>query len=468
MSEEYSTKAEKGSLLVAELVARNNSGLQFSPEKLLPAEMPAHRRPAPEKVAGVRDSRSLLEPRKSEGERLAAMDALRGGAMLLGIFVHAAISYMPTNLEQLFWGIREKQTSTILDGLFWWVHACRLPLFFVIAGFFAVLVVESKGIAGFLKHRFKRLFVPYTIGILALLPIGFLYGWCSGLLMKRVQSGLIQDFELDAYTRREILGPLHLWFLQDLIILSAIFIVVRWLVKGRKGEGEKGRRGEGSTVGQGGASGSPSPLLPLSLSLFLPFALALPTMLLLWYDSHPLTAHHNTFIPDVERLLYYGLFFGVGILLYRRRQSLTNVFAWPGSHLALSLVPGSLMLILLPDFLKGVLDPWGRLTFATCAALLAWLTIFGFTGLALRCFRGRHPLANYLADSSYWVYLVHLPIICLIQLALFEIPIHPLLKCGLVMVLTGFIGLGTYHTMVRYTFIGTWLNGPRMRRGAEG
>lgn len=91
-------------MLVAEPLTRSKVFLQFPPKELT---LPKKNTPA--SLAPVRDSRLSPEPRS--GERLAAMDALRGGAMLLGIFVHAAISYMPTNLEQLFWGIREKQTS---------------------------------------------------------------------------------------------------------------------------------------------------------------------------------------------------------------------------------------------------------------------------------------------------------------------------------------------------------------------
>src|SRR5262249_35127103 len=93
--------------------------------------------------------------------RIAALDALRGGAMLLGICVHSCLSYMRGGMPGLVWGIHEQNTSALFDCLFWWVHAFRLPLFFFIAGFFAVPLYDARGLRGFLVHRGKRLLVPF-------------------------------------------------------------------------------------------------------------------------------------------------------------------------------------------------------------------------------------------------------------------------------------------------------------------
>ena len=71
------------------------------------------------------------------GKRLAAFDALRGGAMLLGVCLHGAIAYMPSRMPGLLWVVQDESTSPLFDVVFWWVHAFRLPLFFLVAGFFA-------------------------------------------------------------------------------------------------------------------------------------------------------------------------------------------------------------------------------------------------------------------------------------------------------------------------------------------
>lgn len=68
--------------------------------------------------------------------RLHALDALRGIAMLLGVVLHSSISYMEQRMPDLLWAVQDSSRSAVFDWLFWWLHGFRLPLFFVIAGFF--------------------------------------------------------------------------------------------------------------------------------------------------------------------------------------------------------------------------------------------------------------------------------------------------------------------------------------------
>jgi len=67
----------------------------------------------------------------------------------------------------------------------------------------------------------------------------------------------------------------------------------------------------------------------------------------------------------------------------------------------------------------------------------------------------------YLSDASYWCYLVHLPIVVALQILVAELPWPGALKYGMVMTVTIAACLGSYQALVRYTFIGRTLNGPR-------
>src|SRR5262249_53680129 len=100
---------------------------------------------------------------------------------------------------------------------------------------------------------------------------------------------------------------------------------------------------------------------------------------------------------------------------------------------------------------------------AFTGAMFAWLVVFGFIGTALRMMKESCPTLRYLADGSYWIYLVHMPILGLIQLDLYRVPGHALWKAPLVLAGTLAIGLGTYQTLVRYTVVGTALHGRRER-----
>jgi glucan biosynthesis protein C len=78
-------------------------------------------------------------------------------------------------------------------------------------------------------------------------------------------------------------------------------------------------------------------------------------------------------------------------------------------------------------------------------------------------FNRPQPVIQYFADSSYWVYLTHLPIVGLIQVDLFAVPTHAELKFLIVLVGTMALTLTSYQVMVRHTFLGLWLHGRRDR-----
>ncbi len=58
-----------------------------------------------------------------------------------------------------------------------------------------------------------------------------------------------------------------------------------------------------------------------------------------------------------------------------------------------------------------------RLACAVCYALAIWTTSFAAIGVALRFLSGFSPARRYLADASYWIYLIHLPIVMALQVA---------------------------------------------------
>jgi glucan biosynthesis protein C len=88
-----------------------------------------------------------------------------------------------------------------------------------------------------------------------------------------------------------------------------------------------------------------------------------------------------------------------------------------------------------------------------------WLLIFAVTGLFLR-YLGRHSaLGRYLCDSSYFLYLAHMPVIIAFQLLLRDVPLPPLAKVPLVLAATIAVLLPLYRYGVRPTFVGAVLNG---------
>jgi fucose 4-O-acetylase-like acetyltransferase len=77
--------------------------------------------------------------------RYYGLDALRGGMMMLGIVLHAAEFYLAAPPPALPMPT-DRNTSYVFDLLFHFIHGFRMPTFFVLAGFFASLLVDKRGI----------------------------------------------------------------------------------------------------------------------------------------------------------------------------------------------------------------------------------------------------------------------------------------------------------------------------------
>jgi hypothetical protein len=100
-------------------------------------------------------------------DRRHDLDALRAVAMLLGIALHAALAYAVA----VPWIIKDSNTHPFFNHLFSAVHGFRMPLFFMISGFFTAMLWRKRGLAALLRHRTKRILLPMVVFLVALIPI---------------------------------------------------------------------------------------------------------------------------------------------------------------------------------------------------------------------------------------------------------------------------------------------------------
>ena len=104
----------------------------------------------------------------------------------------------------------------------------------------------------------------------------------------------------------------------------------------------------------------------------------------------------------------------------------------------------------------------GVLASAWCLALAMWLFVFGVIGTFFRVLERPVPWIRYLADSSYWLYLVHMPVLLGFQIAVAETGWPPAVKMLVVLAASVATLLGSYHVLVRPTWIGAILNGRKV------
>lgn len=92
--------------------------------------------------------------------------------------------------------------------------------------------------------------------------------------------------------------------------------------------------------------------------------------------------------------------------------------------------------------------------------------VYGLFGLFLRYLNKPNSRWRYMADASYWIYIVHVPFVMLLPLLLASVPLPGIVKLALVVAAATGLTLLTYRYFVRSTFIGKQLNGRRYPRGA--
>lgn len=395
------------------------------------------------------DAAAVARPVDGEfQERVVGLDALRGVAMLLGIVLHAAVPYLTTRLPNLLWPVHDVAPIVVFDALFWSIHVFRLPIFFVLAGYFAELLFARRGAEAFLQHRLQRLVIPYGIALFTIGPLTYVLfatGWY--LTGRCTFSQILWPLGFSSLEiQHHFFGPAHLWFLLDLIWLSSAYLVLRrgW-----------GTATASTSDSESGATSYDGPFVPLGFGFL--------SGMLLWGDTTPVLGFHNTFIPVPSRLLYFGVYFACGVVFRRDHdwfQRSIRHYQW---HLWLALPCCCLSYFAIMQELAepGVMH---RLLAAVSIGVSAWLGIFGAFGFSVHYCRQIPAWLKYLAGAAYWVYLIHLPLVAVAQIALHRTAYPAGIKFLLVSVFALVTSLISYEYMVRDKTIGKLLNGSRPAR----
>jgi len=471
-------------------------------------------------VMVVRMSRETVG---NKNPRYRGLDALRGIAMLLGILLHASIPYFSKLLNiEWMWPADDDQSVPLLLMMDF-IHVWRMPLFFLLAGFFAHLLLERRGLKTLILNRVTHIGLPLLIfgtATALLVPFLWAYGWTGSFDLQSLKN--IGDIDLDLKSSGGLIA--HLWFLYYLLLLYSVIIIAKSLWSAKSSlilifmswciflcaliyaYGIGPLEGIGIfkafsllvitgvvaaliTIA-GFATGlirivfRPTFVHYVSAVIYsrIPIVLALGAVILLILraenESKPIWPVN---IPD---LMYTALFFFYGFGLWKRRdlinlltRSSSLVLLWISSTIVYF---GHLILSGISDSLKaagntGQLEFFSLLNnlfYGFSAALLSIALLGTFEAVMT----GRNSRwQRWLADSSYWIYIMHLPVV-----AFFTFWLAHADRSGFLLTHTGLnwtaeskflvscsltitLGLLSYRYFVRYTPVGTLLNGKRVK-----
>ena len=105
----------------------------------------------------------------------------------------------------------------------------------------------------------------------------------------------------------------------------------------------------------------------------------------------------------------------------------------------------------LPQFWVWPIGLLAQLLLAITCSLIIWLLVLGVTGFFLRGNDRPNRFLRYLADASYWLYLVHFPLMIWTPILLAPLQAPVLIKLSLVLVITSGLMLAAYELLVRST-----------------
>jgi hypothetical protein len=251
----------------------------------------------------------------------------------------------------------------------------------------------------------------------------------------------------------------HLWFLYLLLVMYALLLALR--VVG----GWIDRRGRLRALLDAALRGS-------LVSRVAPLVLALPIALVLyltpwWAQMGGIPAPIAGFIPNAPGLFAYGSAFLAGWWLHRQ-LALFDLLRrdWP-LYLAVAVIASATCLSIAgvqSHFMPLVMSMEKRALYAFAYTLGAWCWVLGLAGAALAWCSAPSARWRYLSDASYWMYLVHVPIVWALQAWMMRWPLHWSIKFALILAISAALLLASYHYLVRATFIGKLLNGRRYPR----
>jgi peptidoglycan/LPS O-acetylase OafA/YrhL len=388
-------------------------------------------------------------------DRFHALDAARAFALLLGIVLHATMSFfIPLPAQDV-------SQSTTLGVAFYVIHIFRMCLFYFIAGFFAHMLFHRRGVRAFVKDRAKRILVPMTAGWLVLAPptiAAVVWG-----LMRTFPDGPPPGTDVEAMQPQGF--PLiHLWFLYYLTLFYVLMLTLR--------------AGFGSLLDRSGwLRGRIDALVSVGLGSYLaPIALAAPIFAVLYFKADwpvwfGIPTPDTGLMPKVPGLVGFGTAFAFGWVLHRQtsllsvleRGWLVNLSVAVGLTTACLAIVGVTPNTQAAFVIEG--PAWMRVVYAALYTASIWYWTFGIVGAAMRFCSGLSPVRRYLADASYWLYLGHLPIVFALQALVVKVPLHWTIKFPAIIAVTLAVLLVSYHYLVRPTFIGAILNGRKYPHG---
>ena len=410
-------------------------------------------------------------------ERYHGLDFVRAVAMMLGVVIHTCCFFRDDIIG--LWPAGDYHGDPLNTFTVKFIHFFRMQLFMLLAGFFAELVFQRKGMTHLMKDRIKRILIPFLIGIFFFVPIvmfisnttwvgGFTNVFEGATITERAKSYLLWG----AFTDRNVFIETqfwHFWFIYFLLY----YYLLHWLFH-LLGKRDFIFRDNAILI----------KIIHFSVTNKWGFIVLSVLAFPLHYSLQSPMFWPSNFNFQVNELIYYFGFYMFGAYLYKNISLLSLLAKHCWFYLLISLpfvfilneptTRHDLMRSVIVDITswkianiqvweEGVfVNGWFKVTIVFLRCAVSWTLCLGFIGLAHRYLNNPNRSVRYFADSAYWVFWIHVIFTCFFsryaQQLSFE---NAMFKTVAIFYLILFCMYFLYNKFIRYTFLGDYFMGKR-------
>jgi glucan biosynthesis protein C len=351
--------------------------------------------------------------------RYHELDFARAILMILGVFFHASLIYHPSSM----WTVSHLESHSVFSYFSIFSSSFRMPAFYVIAGFFFLLIIEKKGVVNGIKNRLISLSIPMFF-------IGFTLNFIPNALSDNY---VFPDNTYEYISSGDWLR--HTWFLGNLIcycLVCSFFIKIKIFSK------------LWNKI--------------FSWKLISVFIFFIPIVIVIVKDqTWRLTGYDNHFFITSKELLILFPYFLLGIFVFSKKEVLLDYITTPITFFLLIM---ALFLACITQVLSGI-APWALIIkhyqiLFLCFGMICFLCL-------LSAKFDRFFIRN-ISDASYTIYLLHSPIIIVVYYFGFKhSDINIFLQYAMICSFTLFCSY-FFHTKVvkRFALIELLLNGKQI------
>ena len=387
--------------------------------------------------------------------RLVFLDNLRYSIVLLVVVLHVSLSYSPS---VSWWYVLDSNNSWLFLTLCGVLDSFMMPVLFFIAGYFALTSQRRRTMGSFIIAKLKRLGIPLFFGLFFLVPVmPYMYHYTRTITplsfwefwQSFVKS--VGDFKVTFFDEANMMNLMngfnhhHLWFI-SLLLFFFIGFALLYQAKS-KFLGTTSHSHSKDTTAKS-----------MWIALFLTGIVISLGVILINYLVSSVTwmNFYNVLFFQPTRLpLYLGLF-ALGI--YASSKNWFTKHHFKGSLIIWFIASIILLFILLAVF-ASILN---MMSHNAADSIPFWLILMhGFVRtffvliflVFLMSFTHRYwnrssKIHQNLAASSYDIYLLHLPIVVILQFLFLSVNISIFFKFAIIVLLTISLSYGISHYFI--------------------